>query len=143
MWKSWPSIKSRPLRLEFEIPIDKTQEFWEYVEAGEFRTTRCRFCDSLHFPPVADCPDCRSSDMEWVALEGKGELVAFTHVIARPTSFQGNAPYTIAISSLEEGIKVLAWLVDTDITDVEVGMKVRLRAGKTTDGDPSYWFTPA
>jgi uncharacterized OB-fold protein len=142
MWKSWPFIRSRPLNLEFEIPIDKIHEFWDFLEIGELRTTRCRSCGSLHFPPIADCPDCGSSEMEWIELNGSGELEAFTHVIARPSSFQANAPYTIAIGKLVDGIKVLAWLVDTDITEVEVGMRVRLNAGKTPDGHSSYWFTP-
>ena len=88
MWKGWPSIKSKPMNLEFEIPTNKTNQFWEYIEQGEFRTTRCRSCGSLNFPPVADCVECDNSDLEWIALDGRGEVVAFTHVIARPASFQ-------------------------------------------------------
>ena len=142
LWKSWPSILSKPLKLEFEIPIDKTQEFWEFIKAGEFKTTRCRSCGSLHFPPVADCPDCGSSEMVWSELKGNGELEAFTHIIARPTSFQNREPYTIAVVNLIDGIKILAWLKGADITEVEVGMKVHIKAGKSPDGDPTYWFEP-
>jgi uncharacterized OB-fold protein len=142
MWKSWPSIKSRPVTLEFEIPTNKTQKFWDYIEACEFRTTRCKTCGTLSFPPVAECVNCKDSKLEWVELDGRGEVVAFTHVIARPTSFQEHPPYTIIIADLVDGLKILAWIEGSEMTEVEVGMKVRLEAGMTVDGDPSYWFVP-
>ncbi len=66
--------------------------------------------------------------------------MAFTHVIARPTSFQEHPPYTIAIADLVDGLKILAWIEGSEMTEVEVGMRVRLEAGKTVDGEPSYWF---
>ncbi|KON30937.1 hypothetical protein AC482_02535 [miscellaneous Crenarchaeota group-15 archaeon DG-45] len=143
MWSAMPSIRSRTLSLVFEIPTSRTLEFWRRIEEGEFHTTRCRGCGALHFPPVADCPECRSSEMEWVELDGRGVVAAFTHVVARPASFQGHAPYTIAIARLEEGVRVLAWLRDADITRVEVGMRVRLQVGRTPEGEASYWFVPA
>lgn len=142
VWTSMPAIKSRPMELVFEIPISRTKEFWDWIEKGEFRTTRCKGCGALHFPPVADCPECKTSEMEWVGLDGRGEIEAFTHVIVRPASFQHREPYTIAIARLVDGIKVLAWLREAEITDVDVGLKVRLTAGKTLEGDASYWFVP-
>lgn len=137
-----PAIKSRSLNLVFEIPTSKTQKFWQWIEEGEIHTTRCKGCGTLHFPPVGDCPECLSSEMAWVKLDGRGEVEAFTHVVARPTSFQQHEPYTIAIARLEEGIKVLAWLRDVDITEVEVGTRVRLTVGTTPYGEASYWFVP-
>ena len=143
MWTAMPSIRSRPLNLVFEIPTSRTQKFWRWIEGGEFHTTRCRGCGTLLFPPVADCPECLSSEMEWVKLEGRGVVDAFTHVIARPTSFQQHEPYTIAIVRLREGVRVLAWLRDVDITKIEVGMSVTLEIGKTPEGEASYWFVPS
>jgi uncharacterized OB-fold protein len=142
MWKSWPSIKSKPLNLEFEIPTEKTQKFWDYVEAGEFRTTRCKSCGAITFPPVGDCVKCSDSDIEWVELDGRGEVVAFTHVIARPSSFTESPPYTIVIGDLVDGLKILAWIEGSEMTEVEVGMEVQLQAGKNVDGEPTYWFIP-
>ena len=142
MWKSWPAIISRPLKLEFEIPTNRTQKFWDLLEKGEIHTTQCSKCGVLQFPPVGDCPECGSSKMNWIPLDGRGELEAFSHIIARPASFQHKEPYTIAVGELVDGIKVLAWLVDADISDIEVGLKIRLKAGKTDEGEPTYWFVP-
>jgi uncharacterized OB-fold protein len=140
MWKSWPSIKSKSMVMEFEIPTEKTQKFWDYLEEGVFKTTKCKSCGTIYFPPVGDCVECSDSDIEWVELDGRGEVAAFTHVIARPSSFQERPPYTIVIADLVDGLKVLAWIEGSEMTEVEVGMKVQLKAGKTVDGDPSYWF---
>ena len=110
MWMSVPVIKSKPLELVFDIPISRTKEFWDSLEQGELFTTRCKECKKLHFPPVSDCPDCSSSMIEWVKLDGSGEIEAFTHVVARPASFQQHDPYTIVICRLVDGVKILAWL---------------------------------
>jgi uncharacterized OB-fold protein len=142
MFIKWPSIKSRPLNLEFEIPVSKTKRFWEGIEEGYIFTTKCKTCGTLLFPPVADCPLCRSSDMEWIKLDGRGEIEAFTHVIARPASFQQLEPYTIVIARLLDGIKVFAWLRNAEITNIEVGMKVKLKVGTTSEGVAIYWFVP-
>lgn len=142
MWTSWPTIRSRPLKLEFEIPTNKTKEFWDWIDKGDIYTTRCKNCGELFWPPVADCPYCKSSDMDWVKLVGEGELMAFTHVIAKPASFQHKEPYTIAIGKLTDGVNVLAWLMDADITKVKIGMKIKLTVGTNQDGDSTYWFVP-
>lgn len=142
MWTSVPVIKSKPLELVFNIPISKTKEFWDSLEQGEVFTTRCKGCKAPHFPPVSDCPDCGSSMIEWVKLDGSGEVEAFTHVVARPASFQQHDPYTIVICRLVDGVKILAWLKATEITTVEVGMKIKLKAGLDTEGEPTYWFEP-
>jgi len=142
MFITWPAIKSRPMTMEFEIPISKTKKFWEGIEKGDVLATRCSGCGVLLFPPVADCPKCGSSDMKWVKLDGRGEVEAFTHVIVKPTSFQKHAPYTIVIAKLVDGVNVLAWLRDDDEAEVEVGMKVRLTVGTTPEDETTYWFVP-
>lgn len=142
MWSAMPAVKSRPLNLVFEIPTSKTLEFWQWIEEGEIYTTKCKVCGALHFPPVGDCPECLSSEMEWVKMDGRGEVEAFTHVIARPTSFQHQEPYTIAIGRLKEGVRVLAWLREADVTEIEVGTRVRLTVGTTPEGETTYWFVP-
>ncbi len=80
--------------------------------------------------------------IEWVKLDGSGQIEAFTHVVARPASFQQHEPYTIVICRLVDGVKILAWLKGAEVTTVEVGMKVKLTAGLNAVGEPTYWFEP-
>ena len=55
--------------------------------------------------------------------------------------FRSYKPYTVAIGRLKEGVKVLAWLTGFKLSEVEVGMKAKLVAKTTPDGNPTYEFT--
>jgi uncharacterized OB-fold protein len=139
---SMPSIKSRPITIVQEIPISKTLKFWEGLREGKVYATECRKCGKLYFPPSADCPDCICSEMNWVELSSEAEVETFTHIVVRPTTFSQQKPYTVAIGRLKEGIKVLAWLTGFKLSQIKVGMKVKLVAKVTQDGGPTYEFVP-
>ena len=139
---SMPSIKSREIKIVQNIPIAKTLKFWEGLKAGKVYATKCTKCEKLRFPPVADCPTCLASAMEWVELNGEAEIETFTHVVIRPLTFQQNKPYTVAIGKLKEGVKVLAWLSGFKMSEIKVGTKAKLVAKVTGDGEPSYEFIP-
>jgi len=139
---SMPSIKSRETKIVQDIPISKTLKFWEGLKEGKIYATKCPKCGKLHFPPVADCSNCLSSEMEWVELSDEAEVETFTHVVIRPPSFQQNKPYTIAIGRLKEDVRVLAWLTGFKMSEIKVGMKVKLVAKVTVEGNPTYEFVP-
>jgi uncharacterized OB-fold protein len=84
---------------------------------------------------------CFASDMEWVELSSEATIETFTHVVVRPTTFQQEKPYTVAIGRLKEGVRVLAWLTGFKLSEVKVGMKAKLVAKLTPDGRPTYEFT--
>jgi len=139
---SMPSIKSREIKIVQDIPISKTLKFWEGLKQGKVYATKCTGCGKLFFPPNADCPECLSSDLEWVELSNEAEIETFTHVVIRPPSFQQDKPYTVAIGRLKEGVKVLAWLTGFKLSEIKAGMKVKLTAKTSPDGNPTYEFVP-
>lgn len=136
-----PSIKSREIKVVQNIPISKTLPFWEGLKLGKILATKCRDCGKLYFPPVADCSWCLSSNMEWVELSNEATIETFTHVVVRPATFQHEKPYTVAIGRLKEGVRVLAWLTGFKFSEIKVGMKTKLIAKITPDGNPTYEFT--
>jgi uncharacterized OB-fold protein len=137
------TIKSkRTLQITYNLPISKTSEFWEGLKEKKIYATKCGKCGRLHFPPVADCGDCGSSNVEWVELGGEGEIETFTQVVMKPASFSEEPFYIVAIARLKEGVKALAWLIGAERDDVKVGMKVRLVAMVTSDGRAVYEFIP-
>ncbi|MEM1584502.1 MAG: Zn-ribbon domain-containing OB-fold protein [Nitrososphaerota archaeon] len=138
-----PAIRSRKLEITYNIPISKTKKFWDELREGKIYATKCKKCGRLYFPPVADCGECYSSEVEWVELSGEGELLTFTHIIVRPTSFQDQQPYTVAIAQLKEGVKALAWLTDVKKKDIKIGMRVKLVPKVFEDGRVAYEFKPA
>jgi uncharacterized OB-fold protein len=112
------------------------------LKEGKVYATKCAKCGRLYFPPAANCPECLTSKMDWVELSSKAEIETFTHVVVRPTTFQQSKPYTVAIGKLKEGVKVLAWLTGFKLSQVRVGMKVKLTAKVTPEGNPTYEFVP-
>jgi hypothetical protein len=137
-----PSIKSREIKIVQEIPISKVLKFYEGLREGRVYATRCRSCGKIYFPPNVDCPECASTGLEWVELSNEAEIETFTHVVVRPTTFQQNKPYTVAIGRLKEGVKVLAWLTGFKLSEVKIGMKAKLVAKVTAEGSATYEFVP-
>ena len=137
---SMPTIRSREIAVVQDIPIGKTLKFWEGLKEGKVYATKCKKCGRTYFPPAADCPECLASDMDWVPLSDEAEIEAFTYVVIRPTSFQQCKPYTVAIGKLKEGVRVLAWLTGFKLSEVKVGLKVKLAAKTLEDGQLTYEF---
>ena len=137
------TLKSaRTLHITYNLPISRTSKFWQGLKEGKIYATKCQKCGRLHFPPVADCGDCGSSNVKWIELEGEGEIETFTQVVVKPASFSNESNYIVAIARLKEGVRALAWLIGVEREDVQVGMKVRLVARVTSDGRVSYEFIP-
>lgn len=137
-----PSIKSRRVEIVQEIPISKDIRFWEGLKQGKVYATKCQACGKLYFPPNVDCPDCLTKELNWVELSSEAEIITYTHVVIRPTTFQENKPYTVAIGKLKENVKVLAWLTGFKLSEIKVGMKAKLVAKNLPGGNPSYEFVP-
>jgi uncharacterized OB-fold protein len=137
------TLKSaRTLRITYNLPISRTSKFWQGLKEGKIYATKCQKCGKLHFPPVADCGECGSSNLKWTELDGEGEIETFTQIVVKPASFSKESDYIVAIAGLKEGVRALAWLVGVEREDVQVGMRVRLVAKVTSDGRVSYEFIP-
>jgi uncharacterized OB-fold protein len=137
------SLKSaRTLKITYNLPISRTSKFWKGLEEGKIYATKCQKCGILHFPPVADCGACGSSEVEWTELNGEGEVLTFTQVFVKPASFSDEPSYIVAIARLREDVKVLAWLTGVKREDVKVGMRVKLAAKVFSDKRVAYEFTP-
>ena len=138
---SMPTLRSREIKIVQEIPTSKTLKFYEGLKEGKVYATKCKDCEKVYFPPMVDCPECLTTGLDWVELSSDAEIETFTHVVVRPTTFQQYKPYTVAIGRLKEGVKVLAWLTGFKMSEVKVGMKAKLVAKATPEGNATYEFT--
>ena len=135
-----PTFNSRPITFNPEISKRKLSEFWKGLENEKVYASKCRKCGNLSFPPVADCSTCLSSELEWIEIEGDGEIETFTEIMIRPKSFAEHPQYTVAVAKMKEGVKVLAWVTDPEHCKPKIGAKVRLITKKTETGT-TYAFT--
>ena len=102
--------------------------FWrEIPQRYNIIGNKCGSCKRVFFPPREACPYCRRKSlgkMEDIKLSGKGEIVTYTIIHVGPEAFEKQVPYPVAIIKLEEGPQITAQIVDCNIDEVKIGMKV-------------------
>ena len=69
-------------------------------------------------------------------LGKKGKVIAFTKVFVPPQGFESQAPYIVAIALLENGVKIIAQVVDVAENKLEIGMSVITILRRTKEPDP-------
>lgn len=121
----------------------KISKFWESSKEEALVGTRCKRCGKLYCPPRAVCSGCLSEEVEWVELEGRGEVVAFTIIWVPPTGFEGLVPYTVAMVRLKSGPQLMGMLVGVPPEKVKVGMEVETVYEKLLGDGFVYRFRPA
>ena len=117
-------------------PNTETQAYWDAAGDGKLMIKKCNSCNKPHFYPRAICPRCFSDQTEWTEAKGTGEIYTFS-VMKR-----SKTPFAIAYVTLDEGVKMMTNIVDTDLDAIKIGQKVKVVFKPTVDGPPVPMFTP-
>ena len=129
-----------------------TARFWRDNQTRyNLMATRCGNCGKVTFPPRNVCPVCHRKSMgkmERFQLSGEGEVYSFTVVHEAPSAFEMQKPYLLAIIKMKEGVMLTAQLIDCELADVKIGMKVKATIRKIGEEGPGgiihygYKFVP-
>jgi uncharacterized OB-fold protein len=133
-------------RYEKPLPAldEESRPFWEATKRHELYVQRCRDCGFVQFQPRAVCVDCLSSNVQWVKCSGRGKIYTFTVTNQNPArGFRDTLPYIIAHVELEEGVKILADVVDCKPEQVKIGMPVEAVFADVTPEVTLVNFRPA
>lgn len=122
-------------KLASPLVLPESQPYWEAANQGRLIIKRCRDCGRTHHYPRAICPHCLSEQTEWVEAAGTGVVYSFS------TMGSGDAAYTIALVTLDEGITMMSHLVDCDITQMGIGHRVRVVFQASEGGQAVPVFT--
>jgi len=125
-----------PRKIPAPRVLPESQPYWTAADEGRLLVKRCTACGEFHHYPRDICPHCLSADTEWRPAAGTGTVYSFS------TMGQGEATYTLAFVTLDEGVTLMTNLVDCDPAKVSIGQKVRV-VFKPTDGHAVPMFTPA
>ena len=52
--------------------------YWEATRQGVLKVQRCGACNTWQWGPEWLCHHCRSWDMRWIAVEGRGKIWTWT-----------------------------------------------------------------
>ena len=102
-----------------------TKAFYDFCQQGELRFQRCSDCGNWRHVPRPVCPECGSWQWAWQKSSGRGKVFTWT-VVERPMhpQFADNLPYAPVVIELEEGVRMVSWLVDCKPADIRRHMAV-------------------
>jgi uncharacterized OB-fold protein len=77
--------------------------FWEGTARGELLVQRCASCGRLRMPPRPMCPHCRSLELVWEPMSGRGTVWSFAipHPPLLP-AYAELAPYNVVVVAIDE-----------------------------------------
>lgn len=125
-----------PRRVPAPRVLPESQTFWTAADEGRLLLKKCNDCGEVHHYPRDICPHCLSADTEWVQASGNGTIYSFS------TMGKGEAAYTLAFVTLDEGVTLMTNLVDCDPARVSIGDKVQVVFKHTEGGHAVPMFTP-
>jgi len=109
--------------------------FQQFLNEEKLMGSRCKKCGALYAPPRPVCIKCHSRDMEWVELQGKGQLAAFTCIAVGPPymiaeGYDRQHPYVTGVVQLAEGVRVDSRIEGVDATKpetIKVGQPLKVK----------------
>jgi uncharacterized OB-fold protein len=104
-------------------PTIDSQFYWERASKGELVLQKCRTCQQLTHPPLPMCPNDLSRDWEYITSSGRGYIFSYVRVY-HPRLPEFDYPNLVGIVELDEGVRVVAGLVEFDEHQVEIGARV-------------------
>ncbi|MFD9887712.1 bifunctional MaoC family dehydratase N-terminal/OB-fold nucleic acid binding domain-containing protein [Amycolatopsis sp. NPDC059027] len=114
-----PAVKAPVLR---PVISKDTEFFWEGLKAGELRIQR--WGETLRHPPGPMPPDGSLDTVpDYVVACGRGTV--YSYVVHHHPPVPGKElPFVVALVELEEGVRVMAELLDASPDEVHIGLPV-------------------
>jgi uncharacterized OB-fold protein len=121
-----------------------TQAFWDGAKDGKLLVQTCMACDARIFFPRKQCPECWSTDLDWIEASGKGEIYAYSVTYEGVEAvFKEDLPIVLAWVDLPEGIRMQTNIVNCDPDTVEIGQQVEVVFESVTDDISLPYFQPS
>lgn len=110
-----------------------TAPFWEGVSQGKLVLQYCTEAKRFqHYPrPVSLFTGRRT--LEWREVSGNGTIYAFTVVRIPGPGLEGRLPLCVATVELDEGVRMIANVINCAPEEPAIGKRVRLAWDRLTD----------
>jgi uncharacterized protein len=103
-----------------------TRPFWDGCREGQLRIQRDRESGRIHWPPKPAY--WKGGRLEWIQASGRGAI--FSYVVAHEPflpALRHLLPLVVALVELEEGPRLVGYLVGCRPGTVRFGLPVRVR----------------
>ncbi|MGE3245589.1 MAG: Zn-ribbon domain-containing OB-fold protein [Beijerinckiaceae bacterium] len=119
-----------------------TKPFWDAARQHRLVMQYDGDGHTFRFYPRAASLASGKRNLEWREVSGRGSVYSYTVTHIPMPGFEERGPYALALVELDEGVRILANLVNVDPRDVCIGMRVRLCWEKIGDGTEYFAFEP-
>jgi uncharacterized protein len=86
---------------------------------------KCSNCGAEYFPPLSICRKCRSTNMKDERMPQNGILLSYTMQKESLPGFEDQEPMIFGLVKLENGVRIVAQIVDTPYESLKQGSKLR------------------
>lgn len=114
--------------------------FWESVAKDKLLFQKCQDCGAIRQPPGPMCPHCQS--LNWIAHESRGRGTVSAWIVSKHPTKPDENPRIVALIDLEDGVRMISNLLDTESSAVALGMPVELFFAEVS-GSKLPQFRPA
>lgn len=114
------------------------KDYFDHLRNGRFMLQRSRETGKYIFHPKVAEEGTGCTDLEWVAVSGKGTVYSTTVIHQRPPK----ESYNVALIDLAEGPRMMSRVENIPPQDVAIGMHVQARIIEES-GNPLVIFVPA
>ena len=107
-------------------PDRYSEPFWEALKSSTLSMPKCRECGHIQYPMGPCCSQCLCQAFDWITLSGRGQVEAFVvyHHAFHP-SLRARVPYNVAEVRLDEGVRLITNVIESDANPLRNGLKVQ------------------
>jgi uncharacterized OB-fold protein len=118
-------------------------EFYDFCRQDDLRFQRCDDCGTWRHPPRVLCASCGSGAWTWTPSSRRGEVYTWTvtHQAMHP-AFADDTPYAIVVAEMEEGVRLVAGLLELAPADLRIGLPVEVVFVDRAEGFRLPMFLP-
>jgi uncharacterized OB-fold protein len=108
-------------------PTPESAPFWQGCRDHKLLLQYCAACGAHQFYPRIICANCMSEQLEWREASGRGIVETYT-IVTRAVSdaYAADAPYVIALITLDEGPRMMSNVIGCDVESVKCGVAVEV-----------------
>ena len=102
--------------------LTPSSTFFRNVAEGHLTFQRCGDCNAAVFYPRVVCPRCGGVTLGWEESAGLGTVYSVSVLPQRDRD-----PVVVALVDLDEGYRMMSWIVGPGAPQVEIGQRVVAR----------------
>lgn len=116
--------------------------FFDALRAHRLLIQRCASC-RIGQLARRRCVMCGCDTLAWEEASGRATLVSFGIVHGAAGTAFGHGPYNVAVAELEEGPQIYTQVVDVQVQELRIGMRLRVAYLDLESGAAIPLFSPA